>query len=1171
MYSDTEDGLSTDTSVWAPALGTKYGSGRDVHRGDHSYNTDPGNLLTVSVQNPGVYDCGKTSHTAVSSVEAEDTKRADCWKQSPLSDATWVQYEERFSHVDTKFVKTWDKDLDTLLLFAALFSAVLTAFVIESYQYMTPASNKTEVILQQILVALQSNGSLPANTHILDVEPDASAVPTFVRINVLWFASLVTSVSTAFLAMLSKEWLADLHEGRDDTSAEMHMRGRQIQLRYDSMREWRLSLVLPFLPFLMHVSLLLFFAGLVDFLWYFNKTVGIVAAIFVSGMVLIYIWTHIRSIFSATCPYKTSLTFLILIFVNSVRKRLSLDLPAALARVWVFMAVTYEEYWTYKDPELFRAIWDVLVVSWFGRAWRRLLTTLGDTHILPKNLWNLWARHIGLGPTNIVRLREEAYISGHPELMDARVLARMIGAYPNIGDSAQLARELCDFPALVRYRALFIDAGAIDLLVHHIFDAYRHSHLYPDDLGAKDRDMVLHQYKALARLLTEAETNDARTVIFKIQGIPVLWDFRLRRVPSYIRFWYHPEKTLTDSRLCRTDAPVDYDLDDIVLYSHMLRLQLIVSSNDWYSKEVQSSVLAFFDQLLKPDTVRDLDDDALTALANATIFVGMRPIRVERAAVKGKKTEADVESGTAVDPDDQERKLQAAHASNALTVLAALLKNRPDMGLPVLRQIGWGIWMLSRPIPRSLSGLLVPTITSFDTLAPALARLLSHQWDRNTLIDSILVLMTCFLPSRFDQQRQLGYSTDSNSEDCRQLMQALLERYPQFLRRMRMSLNPTIVAKLSNLLNIDLQDLPAFWETTDTVESSALLNTLRHVVDISGIIWDSSAGLMPEADLPPAIESSSDPTDSEPANLISEDDRTSILSATLDMLCDVCSHLERIKATRAQDMQAIYILVLRFVCRAATVHFQTWDRRPDLAPIDEKDIYGADVSVAAPGLGDGKESGFPAVQKSWSFGLGNGSESAHDLAVEIEQALRAAKAVIKEAKDVVNNPLGLKIITTLLVTIVVLQCKPENTDDPECERLKSDMLDHLRREDAEGTIGSLALILDGEDRELVDKALEVVRDPSRAEPAEVGRRSSSDGRDDDKGIFRRVGSDLRSLVQKRKALSRTASEGVRRTSQIVDTIGALKRIPTTETHSPEIVTVVVDTGGDGGSSTPQPE
>lgn len=59
------------------------------------------------------------------------------------------------------------------------------------------------------------------------------------------------------------------------------------------MHEWRLSLVLPFLPFLLHISLLLFFAGLVDFLWFFNKTVGAVAGIFVALMILIYIWMHI--------------------------------------------------------------------------------------------------------------------------------------------------------------------------------------------------------------------------------------------------------------------------------------------------------------------------------------------------------------------------------------------------------------------------------------------------------------------------------------------------------------------------------------------------------------------------------------------------------------------------------------------------------------------------------------------------------------------------------------------------------------------------------------------------------------------------------------------------------------------------------------------------------------
>ncbi|EPT02162.1 hypothetical protein FOMPIDRAFT_1144099, partial [Fomitopsis schrenkii] len=158
---------------------------------------------------------------------------------------------------------------------------------------MKPASTDTEVLLQKILVTLQSNGGFPATPHSIDADQRTSSIATFVRINALWFASLVTSVSAAFLAMLCKEWLAYIHDGRNDASTEVHMRGRKIQLRYESMHKWRLSLVLSFLPVLLHVALLLFFAGLVDFLWYFNRTVGTVAGVLVAWMILVYIWTHI--------------------------------------------------------------------------------------------------------------------------------------------------------------------------------------------------------------------------------------------------------------------------------------------------------------------------------------------------------------------------------------------------------------------------------------------------------------------------------------------------------------------------------------------------------------------------------------------------------------------------------------------------------------------------------------------------------------------------------------------------------------------------------------------------------------------------------------------------------------------------------------------------------------
>lgn len=1028
-------------------------------------------------------------------------------------------------------MKTWDKDLDTLLLFvrrfhanalsmdnnsmqAALFSAVLTAFVIESYQYMKPASTNTEVILQKILFTLQSNGEVPITAHSFDADPRTSSISTFVRINALWFASLVTSVSTAFLAMLSKEWLADLHDGRGDTSTEMHMRGRQIQLRYDSMRNWRLSLVLPFLPFLLHISLLLFFAGLVDFLWYFNKTVGIVAATFVAGMVLIYIWTHIRSIFNATCPYRTSLTFLILIFVNSIRKWLSLDLPATIARAWVFVAVVAEEYWTYRDAELFRAIWDVLVASWFGRRWRALLATLADTHILPKNLWNLWARHISLGPTNIVRLREEAYIADHPDLMDARVLARMIGVYPSISDSSQLVQELCDFPSLIRYRALFIDAGAIDLLIHHLCHTRCPSR--STLLLQESDEITLRRSQTLARLLTEAEASDNRTLQFNIENVPVLWDFRLRRVPKYIPFWYRPEQSLTNSGLCRKNEQLTgFSIEDIILFSYMLRLQLVVSSSNWYTQGVKHSVDQFFDCLLFSDTINEVDDEGFTALVNATIFIGMRPIRADRSAVKQSNTVNDVEHGetTGRDPSDQEREMQAEHTSNSLSVLAALMRRRPNASFPVLRQISWGIWMLSRPIPRSLSGLLVPTITSLDALAPALAGLLSPKLERNPVSNAILVLITCLLQS---SPQQCNEDSDAIAE--------LMEHYLQFLRRLKAVISEMrFMAKLTNFLGMDAQTWRSVAEITESsdlreqVSSDTLLTSLSHIIGISALAWAST----------PLSASTAEVTGLDTAvghipQHIAQG--TEILSATLDVLRATCEHLGRVKPANDQDIQDIYVLIVHFTCHAAIVYFSKQSEPFDLVkPAKNGTLPDVVTSGHLPtqregGDGESMEGFHPtALHHGWSA---NRNTSSRDLAMHIKSALQSACRSTTLSTDAASDHLGYRIINTLFAALALLKTPAGGILNAHLNALSTDVLSSLRQGHTETAITGLADVVN---KNLAERVLEVIRhsEPMGTEGTITGRRASVSSSDhsDDTGILRRVHrsmvnvqSDIRSLV-----------------------------------------------------------
>uniref|UniRef100_A0A0W0FP02 DUF6535 domain-containing protein n=1 Tax=Moniliophthora roreri TaxID=221103 RepID=A0A0W0FP02_MONRR len=124
-------------------------------------------------------------------------------------------------------VKNWKEDVDTLLVFAGLFSAVVTAFTTESYQWLVEdPANITVVLLTQI------------------------------------------SMQTASLTPLSSASRPDcLREQQRDTPTRTPGEALARQLCRDSFEKWGVSSFLSALPILLEVALLLFFVGVLDLLW----------------------------------------------------------------------------------------------------------------------------------------------------------------------------------------------------------------------------------------------------------------------------------------------------------------------------------------------------------------------------------------------------------------------------------------------------------------------------------------------------------------------------------------------------------------------------------------------------------------------------------------------------------------------------------------------------------------------------------------------------------------------------------------------------------------------------------------------------------------------------------------------------------------------------------------
>lgn len=96
--------------------------------------------------------------------------------------------------------------------------------------------------------------------------------------------------------------MAPTFQGSPKAQAEVR------HFRYYGIEKWQVPLIIGLLPTLLHLSLFLFFAGLVVFLFTLNYTIASVVAAIASIVYLAYVDSILLPIWYAECPYKTPLS-----------------------------------------------------------------------------------------------------------------------------------------------------------------------------------------------------------------------------------------------------------------------------------------------------------------------------------------------------------------------------------------------------------------------------------------------------------------------------------------------------------------------------------------------------------------------------------------------------------------------------------------------------------------------------------------------------------------------------------------------------------------------------------------------------------------------------------------------------------------------------------------------
>jgi hypothetical protein len=160
----------------------------------------------------------------------------------------WGVYKRVAEEHDGEFLERYTGNMDIVLVFSGLFSAVSTSFIVAMESKLSPdPSDTTNALLKQLveigLGNLTAAGSTPA-------EPTWSPTAPVLRIQTVAYASLSMSLLAAFGAVLGKQWLGYYKSSRYGSGSQEE-RGKHRQEKFDGLVIWYFDAVVQLFPVLL--------------------------------------------------------------------------------------------------------------------------------------------------------------------------------------------------------------------------------------------------------------------------------------------------------------------------------------------------------------------------------------------------------------------------------------------------------------------------------------------------------------------------------------------------------------------------------------------------------------------------------------------------------------------------------------------------------------------------------------------------------------------------------------------------------------------------------------------------------------------------------------------------------------------------------------------------------
>ncbi|KAF5369297.1 hypothetical protein D9758_002702 [Tetrapyrgos nigripes] len=254
-----ENGLSADSR---PALSVE--SSHSLHTFDDT--------STSSLPPPGPDNDKKPSQKRFQPT-ADDQACAGMW-------SIYIGEAERY---DKSLVEGWKGDMEGMVIFSALYSASLTAFLIESYKTLQPDPAQDTVFLLSKISQQLSNLTVPPS------EPPSFETPA---------SAILYSCSSG----------PEISSIRQNLRPSPIRQARVFVYIYFGLRDFGMHSFVDIIPFLLHLSLFLFFGGLVAFLSPVNRIITYIMIGVLGVFLLIYTALTVIPLVWLNAPYRTPLS-----------------------------------------------------------------------------------------------------------------------------------------------------------------------------------------------------------------------------------------------------------------------------------------------------------------------------------------------------------------------------------------------------------------------------------------------------------------------------------------------------------------------------------------------------------------------------------------------------------------------------------------------------------------------------------------------------------------------------------------------------------------------------------------------------------------------------------------------------------------------------------------------